>query len=237
MHDPLVSIRNFFGNESEYEVASRLKGEDAMRSFASKSSLWQCQLPYLAACILTSTALACGSDDSDAAKPEETQANETEAKQDGGDESVAQTSKGNEQENADAVGPESTPEAQAARDEAANPGSAAVTRFDGDWQGTTSQDKPVSIKILNRFVAHAELSYALEGDGCKADAGDFKFSAMTPTRMGAFSLMNATDTAKLTLTGKFTSDDAAEGEYTVEVVGDAPAGCNASVAGTWTASK
>jgi hypothetical protein len=194
-------------------------------------------LPYLVACILTSTALACAADDSDEAKPEETQANETEDKQDGGVENADQTSKGNEQENVDAVGPESSPEAQAARDEAANPGSAAVTRYDGDWQGTTSQDKPVSFKILNRFVAHAEISYALEGDGCNAEPGDIKFSAMTPTRMAAFSLMNATATAKLTLTGKFTGDDASEGAFTVEVVGEAPAGCDASVMGTWTASK
>jgi hypothetical protein len=60
---------------------------------------------------------------------------------------------------------------------------------------------------------------------------------MTPMRMGGFTLMKTTDTAKLVISGKFSADDAASGEYTVEAVGDAPAGCNASVSGTWTASK
>jgi hypothetical protein len=207
-------------------------GEDAMGSFASKSSLKNLHLPYLAVCILTSTTLACASDDSDAADSEETQTSEKVT--DGGKDDAPSAQ--NETEGAEPVGPEASAEAQAARDEAANPGSAAVTRYDGDWKGTTSQDKPVSFKILNRFVAHAEVGYALAGDGCKS-AGDFKFSAMTPTRMGAFTLMNASETAKLTITGKFTADDASEGEYTVEVVGDAPEGCELSVSGTWTASK
>jgi|GEM_PF-3688525 len=206
-----------------------------MGSFASKSSLKNLQLPYLAVCILTSTTLACASDDSDdsdTADSEETQTSET--KSDAG-KADAPSAK-NESEGGEPVGPEASAEAQAARDEAANPGSAAVTRYDGEWMGTTSQDKPVSFKILNRFVAHAEVGYAFAGDGCQS-AGDFKFSAMTPTRMGAFTLMNASDTAKLTITGKFTADDASEGEYTVEAVGDAPEGCEPSISGSWTASK
>lgn len=203
-----------------------------MGSFASKSSLKNLQLPYLAVCILTSTTLACASDDSDAADSEETKASET--KSDAGNDDAPSSQ--NQTEGAEPVGPEASAEAQAARDEAANPGSAAVTRYDGDWKGTTSEDKPVSFKILNRFVAHAEIGYAFAGDGCKT-AGDFKFSAMTPTRMGAFMLTNASETAKLTISGKFTADDASEGEYTVEVVGDAPEGCEPKVSGTWTASK
>jgi hypothetical protein len=211
-------------------------GEDAMGSFASKSSLKNRQLPYLAVCILTSTTLACASDDSDTADSEETQTSETksDAGKDDGKEDAPSAE--NETAGAEPIGPEASAEAQAARDEAANPGSAAVTRYDGDWKGTTSQDKPVSFKILNRFVAHAEVGYAFAGDGCKS-AGDFKFSAMTPTRMGAFMLMNASETAKLTISGKFTADDAAEGEYTVEAVGDAPEGCEPSISGSWTASK
>lgn len=205
-----------------------------MGSFASKSSLRNLQLPYLAVCILTSATLACASDDDDTADSEETQTSET--KSDGGEKPAEEKPADNESESAEPVGPEASPEAQAARDEAANPGSAAVTRYDGDWKGTTAQDKPVSFKILNRFVAHAEVGYAFEGDGCKT-AGDFKFSAMTPTRMGAFTLMNATETAKLTFTGKFTADDASEGEYTVEVVGDPAEGCESSVSGAWSASK
>jgi hypothetical protein len=206
-----------------------------MRSFASQFGRKRCQLPYLAACILTSTALACASDDSDALGTETEETQKSDAGPWDKDASADQASTRDESEK-EPVGPEASPEAQAARDEAANPGSAAVTRYDGDWLGTTSQDKPVSFKILNRFVAHAEVSYAFEGDGCNVE-GEFKFSAMTPMRMGGFTLMNATDTAKLVITGKFTADDAAEGEYTVEVVGDAPAGCNASVTGQWTARK
>lgn len=201
-----------------------------MGSFASKSSLQYRQLPYLAACILTSTVIACASDDADsAASEDETQASET--KSDAGGLDAAQAgSEGDEP-----IGPEASAEAQAARDEAANPGSAAVTRYDGDWEGKTSQDKPVSFKILNRFVAHAELSYAFEGDGdC---GGEFKFSAMTPSRMGAFMLMQTNESAKLVLSGKFTGDDDAEGEFTVEAVGDAPEGCESSASGTWTATK
>jgi len=202
-----------------------------MGSFASKTSLKCRHLPYLAACILTSSTLACTSDDAESEDSAETQAGE--AKSDAGAER-ADTSE--ETQRAEPVGPEASAEAQAARDEAANPGSAAVTRYDGMWQGTTSQDKPVSFKILNRFVAHAEIGYAFEGDGCDS-AGEFKFSAMTPTRAGAFTLMNATETTRLVISGKFTADDASEGEYTVEVVGEAPAGCSTSVQGTWTASK
>ena len=205
-----------------------------MGSFASKSSLQNRHLPYLAACILTGATLACASDDSDVTDTEETSTSET--KSDAEDQGAEETSANSEAEREEPIGPEGSPEAQAARDEAANPGSAAVTRYDGTWKGTTSQDKPVSFKILNRFVAHAEVGYELEGDGCNS-TGDFKFSAMTPTRMGAFTLTNTTETAKLTISGKFTADDASEGEYTVEVVGDAPAGCNTSVKGTWTASK
>lgn len=213
-----------------------------MRSFASKSSLQHRNLPYLAACILTSAALACASDDSDdsddsKASAADTQDDQTsESNGDGGASSSSAEGTAEDRAEKEPVGPEASPEAQAARDEAANPGSAAVTRYDGTWMGTTSQDKPVSFKILNRFVAHAEVGYAFEGDGCSA-AGDFKFSAMTPTRMGAFTLMNASETAKLTFSGKFTADDAAEGGFMIEAVGDAPAGCNATVAGEWTASK
>jgi hypothetical protein len=203
-----------------------------MGSFASKSSLKNLQLPYLAAFILTSTTLACASDDSDTADSEETQTSETKSDSGQQDDPTAE----NETETAEPVGPEASPEAQAARDEAANPGSAAVTRYDGDWKGTTSQDKPMGFKILNRFVAHAEVGYAFEGDGCES-AGEIKFSAMTPTRMGAFTLMKTTESAKLVISGKFTDNDASEGEFTVEVVGDAPAGCNSSVSGTWKASK
>ena len=203
-----------------------------MKSFASKTSLRHRQLPYLATCILACAQIACGSETSTAP---ETEHNELAG--DAGPARAEESSAHDDADNPDAVGPEASPEAQAARDEAANPGSAAVTRFDGMWQGTTSQDTSVSFKILNRFVAHAEVAYALDGDDCEADAASFRFSAMTPTRMGAFTLMNTTDSAKLVITGQFTGDDAAEGEYTVELVGDAPAGCSASVSGTWTASK
>ena len=208
-----------------------------MGSFASKSSLKTRHLPYLAVCILTSTTLACASDDSDAPDTADTEEKQTsETKSDAGERNKDERTAESETQNDEPVGPEASAEAQAARDEAANPGSAAVTRYDGVWMGTTTQDEPVSFKILNRFVAHAEIGYAFEGDGCKS-TGDFKFSAMTPTRMGAFALMNTSETAKLTISGKFTADDAAEGEFTVEVVGEASEGCEASVSGTWTASK
>ena len=75
------------------------------------------------------------------------------------------------------------------------------------------------------------------GDGCNADAGEIKFSAMTPMRMNGFTLMNATDTSTVVISGTFTDDDASNGEYSVELTGEVPEGCAASVSGTWTASK
>lgn len=211
-----------------------------MESFASKSSSWR----YFAACLITCAGLACASDDSDSNQEEESQSTkESDAKntKDAKD-SDAKDTKPEDAEDAEDKGAkdeqavDNSPEAAAKRDEAANPGSAAVTRFDGNWKGTTSQDTPVSFKILNRFLAHMEVDYKLEGDGCSQE-GSVKLSAMNPSRMGAFMLMTTTDKETLTISGKFDSDNESSGNYSVEYKGEAPKGCNSSVSGTWKATK
>jgi len=132
---------------------------------------------------------------------------------------------------------DNSPDAAAKRDEAANPGSGAVTRFDGNWTGKTSQGTPISFKILNRFLAHLEVGYKLEGDGCSGE-GSVKLSAMNPSRMGAFMLMTTTDKETLTVSGKFDADNESSGDYSVEYKGEAPqGGCKSSVSGTWKATK
>ena len=205
-----------------------------MESFASKSS----SLRYFAICLITCTGLACASDDSDSSQDEESQ-NTKES-----DEKTTKDAKGSDAKDTKAEDKgakdeepvDNSPEAAAKRDEAANPGSGAVTRFDGNWKGTTSQDTPVSFKILNRFLAHMEVGYKLEGDGC-SEEGLVKLSAMNPSRMGAFMLMTTTDKETLTVSGKFDSDNESSGDYSVEYKGEAPKGCKSSVSGTWKATK
>lgn len=207
-----------------------------MESFASKSSVTQRALRYLAVCLVTSMGFACASDDSDSAQEEEGQT-ATEEKDAKSDKDAKDSNERDEASEGEGVGPDATPEAAAKRDEAANPGSSAVTRFDGNWEGKTEQGTPVRFKILNRFLAHMEVGYKLEGDNCKAEEGLVKLSAMNPSRMGAFMLMTTTETEKLTVSGKFDGDDDASGEYSVELTGDAPEGCNNTVSGTWKATK
>jgi len=205
-----------------------------MESFASKSS----SLRYFAACVITCSALACASDDSDEKQDEESQTTKESDEKNAKDakDSDAKDTKAEDESAKDEEPVDNSPEAAAKRDEAANPGSAAVTRYDGNWTGKTSQDAPVSFKILNRFLAHMEVDYKLEGDGC-SEQGSVKLSAMNPSRMGAFMLMTTTDKETLKVSGKFDSDNESSGDFSVEYKGEAPKGCNSSVSGTWKATK
>jgi hypothetical protein len=197
-----------------------------MDSFASKSSVTQ-RLGCVAVWLTIGAFSGCASDDSD--ESDDSQAASADTSSD-------EAKSGDAKEEDEEV-KELTPEERARIDEETNPGSSSVTRFDGNWSGTTSQDQPVKLKVLNRFLAHVELGYKLDGDGCDAAESLVKLSAMQGTRMGAFTLMWTTEEAKLTMTGKFPADSESEGEFTIEAVGDVPEGCNPSVSGTWKATK
>jgi hypothetical protein len=111
-------------------------------------------------------------------------------------------------------------------------------RYDGTWQGKTSQGKPVSFKILNRFLAHIDLAYT--GAGKDADAGscsdetnEAKVSAMLSLRGTSFTLMKETEQLTLKVMANFPSDTSAEGTFEVTQKSD----CHAKISGTWTAKK
>lgn len=202
-----------------------------MESLSKHSALTQRNLRYFVACLLAGIAatsvLACA-DDADDDK-QDTAENKNGENKDSKDASADEGSS-----KKDAVTVEEFHPMASAEQEAA---SKSQMRYDGTWKGTTSQDKPVSFKILNRFLGHIEITYVLEGDGCKAEEKTAKVSAMNGLRNAGFALMNTSDTEKLMTTGMITGDTESNGTFTVEATGDVPAGCNKSLSGTWTATK
>ena len=206
-----------------------------MESLSKHSAVTQRNLRCLVACLLTgfvtSGVLACASDNTnDDAKQASSAENKTTEKSGSKDGGQA----GSASKDAAAAAGEFMPPKPSAEQEAS---SKEQMRFDGSWRGTTSQNKPISFKILNRFLGHIEVTYTLEGDGCKAEEKTAKASAMVGLRSAAFTLTNTSTTEKLTASGMFTADAESNGQFKVEPVGDVPAGCNASVEGTWKATK
>ena len=212
-----------------------------MNSLTISSAVARRNSRYLALCLATGSALACAACASDDSDESDQQASSAESKSSedktSADKSDAKKSSDSKDTDTAAKGDEpvaTKPSEQSAEQEA---GLAKVMRFDGNWKGKTSQDKPVSLKVLNRFLAHIEVGYALEGDGCKSEDKTVKLSAMQSIRGDALMLTTTSSSEKLTVSGKFTADNAAEGMFNVEVVGDVPSGCSSSVSGTWKASK
>jgi len=204
-----------------------------MESLSKHSALTQRNLRYFVACLLAgfaaTSALGCANDADDDDKQTDTAENKTSETKDSKDASADEGSS-----KKDAVTVEEFHPMASAEQEAA---SKSQMRYDGSWKGTTSQDKPVSFKILNRFLGHIEVTYALEGDGCKAEEKTIKVSAMNGLRNAGFAVMNTSTTEKLMASGMITSDNESNGTFTVEVSGDVPAGCNNTLSGTWKATK
>lgn len=202
-----------------------------MESPSKHSAVTQRRLRDLVACLLVSfgasSVLACSSDSSDD-DGKTTSAAEKDSKDDG-----AKAGSGGDKKDAGAVVEEFKPKVNAEQEAT----SKDQMRFDGAWKGTTSQDKPISFRILSRFLGHIEITYKLEGDDCKADDRTAKVSAMVGLRSSAFTLMNSNSTEKLMATAMFTADSESNGTFSVTPSGDLPKGCNASVSGTWKATK
>jgi hypothetical protein len=204
-----------------------------MEILSKHSAVTQRNLRYLMACLLTGLAtasvLGCANDaddDKQASSAESKTSDDKDSKNDSDD-------KASSEKDATTSVEEFRPMASAEQEAA----SKSQMRYDGSWRGTTSQDKPVTFKILNRFLAHIEVTYALEGDGCKAEDKTVKISAMNGLRSAGFAVMNTSETEKLMVSGMITGDTESSGTFTVEAVGDAPQGCNANLSGTWTATK
>lgn len=202
-----------------------MKSLDSRRAPARRA--WR----YLAACYLTGLVLACASDDSD----ESGQGDMASAEQTSPDASVntSDRSKSSDSGSRNAGGSNAS-----STIEDDNAGAAAVMRYDGTWQGKTSQGRPISFKILNRFLAHLELGYeATDADAdagaCDDSEGKAALSAMLPMRGTGFMLMKETDAFSLEVTAMFPSDSSAKGEFTIQEKG----GCQAEASGTWEASK
>lgn len=112
------------------------------------------------------------------------------------------------------------------KDESSSPGGAGGSvSYDGTWNGTTSQGRPISFVVSGRAIISVTAQYALSGT-CTGPLPVGSTSNYTPALA-----ITGNSFSTNGFSGTFSSSSAASGSYSTSI----GTGCSVNV--TWTASK
>jgi hypothetical protein len=114
---------------------------------------------------------------------------------------------------------------------------AVLRHFDGYWQGTTSQGRPVTFSIYNNNLNTLSFGYVYNPVSCPNSIGTQIYTGrLVPISGNAFAISVQASQYEYDFSGTFTSSSTASGTFTRTSYSLDPY-CYGTVSGTWTASK
>ena len=125
-----------------------------------------------------------------------------------------------------------------------------VSIYDGDWQGTTSQNLKVTFAVTHSEIISMKVQVTLVGPACitwptlimgtliePTALASGNFTPSYPIKNGAFTvtgLVDMLEDTSYTFTGTFSSSNAASGTFEYTAL---RAACNGTVVVNWTAER